>query len=207
MKRLSSFPATVALGVVLWGTPVAYALLQSHAFLETPRLNLQRAPIQTSFFLAPAQTYDYVFEATQENLFALHLFMRPEPIRGALDQYTLQITSQATGETRDFSSFSALTLWDDVATVTFIPFENGAGDLFEVRLTTAATNRTSVQLATWLEDSSVPIHQPYYLTSTSFLEKATIGLGRVSWRWIPYLLVLPALCGALKKMKELLQGK
>lgn len=189
----------ITVGVTLWGTPFLYAFLQGQAFLETPRLNLQRAPIKTSIFMAPAQTYEYSFEATQENLFALELFIRPEPILGALDHYTLQIASRSTGETVSIS-FSALTLWDDVATFRFPSFENEAGDSFNITLMTDADNRTSVQLATWLEDSSTPIYQPYYLTSTPLLEKAAVAVGRVSWRGIPYLLVLPALCGALRRM-------
>lgn len=178
---------------LLWGLPLTLALWQNMDFLETPRLNHQRAPFLTSFFVAPAQTYAFELEATEENLFALELFMRPESLVSALDDYTLKITSLNTGEERGPFAFSAWSLWDDVALIRFEPFNNAIGDSFQIVLATDRDNRASVQLATWIEDSAVPIHQPYYDHSTSLGAALHLLWQRLSWRWLFYVMLLPAL--------------
>lgn len=173
--------------------PLLCALFANYSTIETPRLNLQRAAIETSFYLDPTDSFQYEFESTMDGLSKVKWFMRPDVGASWFDQYDVSLMNIDSGEQFGESTLRNYSLWDDVATIHFDPIENSEGESFLLVIKPDSSNGSAIELAMATDEPDFLILQPYYKTTAFFEAVWIVGADRLSWRLIPLLFLIPLL--------------
>lgn len=174
--------------LLLWG-PLLIALSRLHPFLATERWNDQWAPIASSFPLYPGNSLEISFEASEDDLSAVAIYLEPTPFFSWGDAVTVTLYQQG-GSTPIFTTtVTTRALWKNFGFFEFPALENTRNSAFTLRLSADINNRKALLLAQDYKDQEQFIVQPFYDNHDSLLEGSAEVAGRLTWRLVPLLML------------------